>query len=110
MSITEEQTIWFPGIYAGRTDAEYTQLAAQVPMPELIALVARRVKEDGEWTIANGFAAKNEAKMRRMMEFTAKPTNIQQCVEHIFAEGRDEEATVDWACRDLANASKWTVH
>jgi hypothetical protein len=112
MSIQDFETIWFPGIYHGRNTDEYTQLAAPLPMPELIALVAKRAHEDGEWAIANGLVGennRNEPKMRRMMDFVADAKNIQQCVEHILAEERDLEATVDWVCRDLANASRMLV-
>ncbi|HYQ97103.1 MAG TPA: hypothetical protein VEO92_01950 [Candidatus Nitrosocosmicus sp.] len=106
MNITEAQTIWYPGIYAGRTDSEYTQLVADVSLVKLTELVQKRAQEDGEWTIDNGFVGKNESNMRQMMDFVSNENNIQQCVAHVIKEGLEDVRTVDWICRDLANASK----
>jgi hypothetical protein len=39
--------------------------------------------------------------MRKMMEWVSREKNIRQCVE------ANPDETVDWICRDLANASKW---
>ena len=107
MSITEEQTIWFPGIYGGRTDGEYTKRVADVSLAELTELVKKRAQEDGQWAIDNGHVGDNEASMRKMMAFVSDEKNIQQCVGHILKEGSEEISTVDFVCRDLANASKY---
>lgn len=109
MKITEETTIWFPGIYGGRTDKTYTQIASNLNFDDLVQLVQTRAKEDGEWAINNGFVGDNEDKMRRMMAFVSDPKNIRQCLEHIHKENLDHVRTVDFICRDLANASKWSV-
>lgn len=109
MKITEETTIWFPGIYGGRTGKPYTTLVSDISLVELTELVQTRAKEDGEWAINNGFVGDNEDKMRRMMAFVSDPKHIQQCVEHIHKEGMESKRTVDFVCRDLANASKWSV-
>lgn len=109
MRITEETTIWFPGVYAGRTNPEYTLPAAYINFEDLVKLVQQRAQEDGEWAIANGFVGDNEDKMRRMMAFVSDEKNIRQCLEHIHKEGLDHKRTADWLCRDLANASKWMV-
>lgn len=112
MNITEGQTIWYPGIYGGRTDEEYTQVAMHLNFADLVQLVQIRAKEDGEWVIANGLVGpnnENEDKMRRFMAFVSDETNIRQCVDHIHKDGLDHVRTVDWVCRDLANASKWMV-
>lgn len=110
-AIVPEQTIWFPGIYGGRTDAEYTQPVGELlfEIQVIVERVQRRAQEDGEWAIANGFVGDNEDKMRRFMEWVSDETNIRQCVEHIRKEGMEMERTVDFVCRDLANASKWSV-
>lgn len=100
MSITEDQTIWYPGIYNGRK-GDYEDAANSIPQERLIELVQRRAKEDGEWAIENGFVGNNEDKMRWMMAWVSNPVNITQCAEANPTE------TVDWVCRDLANASKW---
>lgn len=105
--ITEEQTIWYPGIYGGRTDGEYTKLVADVSLAELTDLVQKRAQEDGEWAIAKGFVGDHEDNMRRMMEFVSDEKNIQQCVGHILKEEMEGKRTVDFVCRDLANASKY---
>lgn len=109
--IQETETIWFPGIYGGRTDAEYTQKVSELllELEVLIERVQKRANEDGEWAIANGFVGNNEDKMRRMMAFVADEQNIRQCIEHIRKEGSETERTVDWVCRELANASKWVI-
>jgi hypothetical protein len=99
--IREEEIIWFPGIYGGRTTPEYLQKAGDISQDELIALVQRRAQEDGEWAIENGHVGQNEDIMRKMMEWVSRPKNILQCVEENMNE------TVDWICRDLANGSKW---
>lgn len=114
-SIKKEEIIWFPGIYRGRTEGEWIKpvsdfliykgaIGALVIIEELVAL---RAKEDGEWAIENGLVGDNEDKMRRMMAFVSDEKNIQQCVEHILKEGMEMERTLDFVCRDLANASKW---
>src|SRR3954454_22585158 len=109
MSIEEQETIWYPGIYGGRTDEEYTQIATHLNFEDLVELVQKRAKEDGEWAIDNGFVGDNEDKMRRMMAFVSEVKNIWQCLEHIHKEGLDHERSVDWLCRELANASKYMV-
>lgn len=107
--IQEHETIWFPGIYGGRTTEEYTIPLSSVSITRLIELVQLRAAEDGEWAIANGFVGDNEPKMRRMMAFVSDEKNIRQCLAHIDKEGKTAERTVDWVCRELANASKWMV-
>lgn len=109
MNIVQQETIWFPGIYGGRTDSEYTMIVADSSLTEIIDLVQKRAKEDGEWAIENGFVGENEDKMRRMMAWVSEPRNIKQCVEHIWVDEMQEKRTVDFVCRDLANASKWSV-
>lgn len=106
MSITQDQTIWFPGIYNGR-EGVYDKRIADVSLVELVELVQKRAKEDGEWAIENGFVGDNEDKMRKMMKWVSNPENIEQCVGHILGAGMEHERTVDFVCRDLANASKW---
>jgi hypothetical protein len=105
MSIIENQTIWFPGIYEGR-QGDYAKHISEVMDEDLFRLVQERAKEDGEWAIANGHVGENnenELTMRLMMKWVSDPNNIRQCFEaHIV-----ENPTVDWICRDLANASKW---
>lgn len=111
MSVIEDQLIWFPGIYGGRTDPDYTQPVGELlfELDVLIERVQKRAQEDGEWAIKNGFVGDNEDKMRRFMAFVSDETNIRQCVDHIRKEGMETKRTVDWVCRDLANASKWMV-
>lgn len=106
MTIQEHEVIWFPGIYGGRTDKEYTQRVADISLVDLTTLVQTRAKEDGEWAIDNGFVGDDEAKMRKMMTFVSNPIMIQQCVGYILEEGLEGKRTVDYVCRDLANASK----
>ena len=107
MKIKENQTIWYPDVYAGRTDGDYGKLIADVSLAELTELVQKRAQEDGQWVIDNGFVGNNEANMRKMMEFVSDEKNIRQCADHIVKAGAEESHTVDWVCRDLANASKY---
>lgn len=110
--ITEEQTIWFPGIYPGRSEPEWTQFVSEVEIDDIIERVQRRAKEDGEWAIANGFVGPNnesEPKMRRMMAWVSNKTNIRQCVDYLYRNNEDTIRSVDFVCRDLANGSKWSV-
>lgn len=112
--IKDYETIWFPQIYGGRQYGPWTKAATRISFDHLVALVQKRAKEDGEWAIANGHVGDNEDKMRRMMAFVSNETNIRQCLDHIVKEEDEnthnedyEQRTVDYVCRDLANASKW---
>lgn len=105
MDIVVNQIIWHPGLdYQPRTEGDYDKLVADVPIERVIELVQQRAKEDGEYCIANGLVGEDNAsepKMRRMMEWVSREKNIRQCLEHI-----DGERTVDWVCRDLAEATQ----
>lgn len=110
--ITAEEVIWHPeldSLYNGRQDVIYLQIAMYMNFDKLIELVQARAKEDGEWAIENNLVGDNEDRMRRMMEWVSDETHIRQCVEHLHKNGRDDTATVDWVCRELANASKMSV-
>lgn len=116
--IEEHEIIWFPGIYGGREYSPWTKSATAISIDHIIALVQRRAKQDGEWAIEHDFVGDNEDKMRRMMAWVSDETNIRQAVEAVVKEqehakkivGDDyEPRTVDYVCRDLANASKWVV-
>jgi hypothetical protein len=98
--IVDHDTIWFPGIYGGR-QGDYAKIASDIPEAMLVELVQQRAREDGEWAIQNGFVGDNEDKMRKMMAWVSDSKNIIQCGE------ANPNETVDWICRDLANASKW---
>jgi hypothetical protein len=111
--IQEHETIWFPGIYGGRTGEEWTQTVKSLPdFPALVSLVQRRAQEDGTWCIETGKVGENnenEDKMRLMMKFVSSELNIGQCLDHILEEGMGNVRTVDWLCRELANASKYMI-
>jgi hypothetical protein len=118
MDIKPENIIWYPGIYEGRSDPEYTQLVSELlSEPEvLIERVQKRAQEDGQWAIDNHVVGNNEEKMRRFMAFVSDEKNIHQAIEHIRKETQEtdywekyEPRTVDWICRDLANAAKWLI-
>jgi hypothetical protein len=105
--LEEHETMWFPGIYGGRQYSPWTKIATHINFDHLVALVQKRAKQDGEWAIENGHVGDNEDIMRKMMDWVSEEKHIRQCVDHIHAEGKDDERTVDWVCRDLANGSKW---
>jgi hypothetical protein len=110
--MTGEKNIWFPGVfeeYEGRTDGLYANSIAEIPELGLIQLVQTRAKEDCEWVIANDHAVGNEDKMRRLMDFVSDEKNILQAMNHVYKENMQKERTVDWLCRELANASKVMV-
>lgn len=111
MTITENQIIWFPGMYTGRMDSEYNSTVSEFldDWETVIQRVQKRAEEDGEWAIANEFVGNHEEKMRRMMAFVTDETNIRQALAHVFTEGKATERTIDWLCRDLANASKYMI-
>lgn len=109
MRITEEQTIWFPGIYVGRTTTEWVQQVMDITLEVLTERVQRRAREDGEWAITNGFVGDNEANMRQMMAWVSDEKNIEQIFTRITEGHEPSDTTVDWVCRDLANGSRW-VH
>lgn len=101
--MTKEQNMWFPGIYHGREDDAYTQLAGHIPEEQLVNLVQQRIQEDGQWCIDNGLVGDNADVMRAMMKWASTPSNITQCL----SSNLDQGPSVDWICRDLANAAKW---
>jgi hypothetical protein len=47
--------------------------------------------------------------MRRLMDFVSDEKNILQAMNHVYKENMQKERTVDWLCRELANASKVMV-
>jgi hypothetical protein len=98
--IKEHETIWYPEIYGGRTEGLWIKPVSELPEEEVIRLVQQRANEDGEWAIENGFVGDNEDTMRKMMAWVSKSENIIQCVR------ANPNETVDWVCRDLANATK----
>lgn len=100
--ISDETVIWTLGEYKGREGA-YAQFAGDISRQELVFLVQRRVKEDGKWAIENAkVAGENERIFRRMMEWVSEPKNIEQC----YNSNLDIGPTVDWICRNLAQASQ----
>lgn len=102
--IIPEQNMWFPGpdsLYKGR-EGDYARSAIEFSSPELVALVRKRVEEDGEWVIENGLTDGKEELMRKMMEWVSKRPNIIQC----FNSQAEHNATVDDLCRELAVAAK----
>jgi len=105
--------IWYPGPYEGRiNDADFQQVVGDLSLMQIGVLVQKRAKEDGEWTIEQGLVGsmgEHEDKMRRMMAWVSDTTNIAQCIAHILHEKHEYHRTVDWVCRELANASKHAV-
>lgn len=107
--ITEDMTIWFPGTYNGRK-GYYAKTIAEMPENRIIGLVQKRAREDAQWAIDNGHVGENnenEPEMRAMEEWVSRRGNIVQALEHIDKDGLQTERTVDWLCRDMANAAKW---
>lgn len=104
MTIQNYETIWYPEVYEGR-QGDYAKPAHTFSEEELVALVQKRAEEDGNWAIDNGFVGNNEDVMRKMMAWVSRPDNIKQCAQ----ANLDRGVTVDWVCRDLANASKWIL-
>lgn len=107
--INGDMTIWYPEVYNGRK-GYYAKPIAELPENRIITLVQKRAREDAQWAIDNGHVGENnenEAEMRAMEEWVARRDNIHQALEHIYKDGLQTERTVDWLCRDLANASKW---
>lgn len=97
--ITEDQVIWFPGIYNGR-QGDYAKFVADVPEGQVVELVQQRAKEDGEWAIENNHVGGRPELMRKMIAWVSDETNIRQCLK------ANPDETVDWICRELANATK----
>lgn len=112
--ISDENIIWTPGIYHGRQEEPWTSTIANLifDRDKIIELVQQRANEDGEWCINNGRVGKDnvgEPRMRFMMDFVANTKHITQALEHILNRGEEEERTLDYLCRDLANASAWAL-
>lgn len=104
--IVPEETIWYPGPdYAGR-QGDYAKTVGELTNDEVIVLVQVRALEDGEWAIENKRVGNRPEFMRKMMEWVCNPTNITQCLEHIYKEENAHIRTVDWVCRELATVTK----
>jgi hypothetical protein len=99
----KEQNMFFPEIYNGREDGGYEKQANLLPEDEFVSLVQDRVQQDGQWCIDNDLVGDNADVMRAMMKWCSTPSNITQCLQ----SNLDLGPTVDWICRDLANAAKW---
>jgi hypothetical protein len=108
--LMEEQLIWFPDdrIYSPR-GMEYSKLVTDATLDEIVDLVRKRAEEDGQYCIDHHLVGGHDDKMRRWMAFVSERKNIQQCTAHIYRESMENERTIDWVCRDLANASKVMV-
>jgi hypothetical protein len=104
--IVAEKTIWFPGFFYNGREGDYAKPVVELSDEKIVELVQKRAEEDGTWAIENGHVGQNENIMRKMMAWVSKRENIIQALEHIHAENMHTERTVDWLCRELANASK----
>lgn len=97
--IQPHQNIWHPEIYDGRKGV-YDTPARLYTEDKLVELVQKRAEEDGTWCIEQGLVGDNEDVMRKMMAWVSRRENILQC------RTANPDETVDWICRDLANATK----
>lgn len=113
IEIVPEEIIWHPGEdYESRKTVDYDCPIQDLPLADIVERVQRRASEDGEFCIENdmvGENRENESNMRAMMAFVSDPKHIEQCVDYIYKEDTAGERTVDFVCRDLANASKWAT-
>lgn len=107
--ITPEENMWYPGpenLYQGRSGV-HAQKTTDFSGEDLTNFVQRRAHEDGEWAIANNLVGNSEELMRKMVDWVSRDANIIQCIIHARESGmKVEERTVDWLCRELANAAK----
>jgi hypothetical protein len=101
----EQSIIWFPGVYSGR-EGDYAKFVMEFSEEQIISLVQQRAKEDGEWAIETGHVGDNEDIMRKMMAWVSNEKNIRQAIAHLYLDNGGYTRTVDWLCRDLANAAK----
>lgn len=102
--IVPEENMWYPGpeaMYKGQTDLHSLE-AHLATNDELVKMVQERAREDGEWVIENGLASGKEELMRKMIEWVSRSETIVQCAD----ANLDKGVTVDWVCRELANAAK----
>lgn len=104
--IQPNENMWYPGPdYAGR-DVDYLELVGDSTRDRVIELVQKRAKEDGEWTIENDLVGDKPDKMRAMMVWASNENIINQCLDRITEEGMERQRTVDWVCRELAEATQ----
>lgn len=103
------KNIWFPGVYQPLEDDGYGVLVKNLTLTMLITLVQARATKDGEWCIETGVVGGKPDVMRRQMEFVSSAKHIEQCRAHIQREEMEGVRTVDWVCRELANASKYMI-
>lgn len=100
--ILEESNIWTLGEYQPR-GGDFDKYAGDISREELVTLVQERARFDGEWALRTGkVEGGNVAIFRRMMEWVSEPKNIEQC----YNSNLDIGPTVDWICRNLAQASQ----
>jgi hypothetical protein len=102
--IIPEQNMWFPGpdaFYQGR-EGDYAKSAIKFNRPDLVQLVKQRVEADTEWVLENHRYGEHEDIMHKMAVWASREQNIVQC----FNSNAGNNPTVDWICRELANAAK----
>lgn len=97
-----EANVWWPGVYTGSNDPDYTRMASELASDEVIELVQQRIKKDGETMIEYDMVGPNENKMRIMMGLASDPSDIIKALLH----ASNADKTVDYLCRDLANYAK----
>lgn len=107
-SLEEQATrnIFTNGIFHGSTEEPYTLKLGDVSIVTLVRAVRDRAEVDGQWCIDNDLVGNNEDKMRRMIAYVSDPENIVRCVSYILKHNEENDRTVDFVCRDLANGSR----
>jgi hypothetical protein len=98
--------IFTPSIYHGTNDQLYRRTIAEVELHDVIPLVQKRAREDGQWCIDMNLVGHNEDKMRKMIEYVSDPINITETFRYITHHEDPTTRDIDFICRDLANGSR----
>jgi hypothetical protein len=97
------------GVYHGSKEAIFTTAVADMEISAIVRLVQERAKKDGQWCIDMDLVGPNEDKMRRMIMYCSDEIKIMDKVHYITHHDDPALRTVDFVCRDIANASKWSI-
>jgi len=94
--------IFTPGIYHGTPEYNAKQVV-DLSLAEVTPLVRLRAMEDGMFCIVNDLVGDDVDKMIGMILSVCDSERITRC----YRAASQEERTLDFMCRDLANGSKW---
>jgi len=101
-----KECIWYTGEdYEPRTDGQYGSKLAEIEPGELVFLVRKRVDDDLVLAVPNGWLGDDKNISKIMVGYVINHDNVVRCILSVAQENKQDEYTVDWVCRKLAQDS-----